>query len=257
MKFSVSNSCFVADSFAAMVDLPSEFGIEIQIEFGTDFYWKTNLAKVMKDRTGALSIHGQFVDIDLAAADLNEQEIYDYYRWGFDMYNKYHAEHFVIHPDGKLCAPATAEQIAEMRKRSICRIGRLSEIAKEQGVSLLVENIRSKGYGMVFDSEAFIDLFRQLPDVNCLIDTGHMNLSGWDFTHVISSLSDRILSYHINDNDGIADSHQPVGNGNINWESFFATYQQYTPNAEMVLEYKGATVPQIVANADMIRQMLK
>lgn len=257
MKFSVSNSCFVADSFAAMADLPLDFGVEVQIEFGTDFYWKTNLARVMKDRIGALSIHGQFVDIDLAAEELNEQEIFDYYQWGFDMYNKYHAEHFVIHPDGKLLAPATAEEIVKMRERAICRMGKLSEMAKAQGVNLLVENIRSKGYGMIFDSEAFIDIFRQLPDVDCLIDTGHMNLSGWDFTHVISSLSDRIYAYHINDNDGIADAHQPVGKGNINWENFFAAYKKYTPNAEMVLEYKGATVPEIVSNADMIRNMLK
>ena len=257
MKFSVSNSCFVADSFATMAELPLDFGIEIQIEFGTDFYWKTNLAKVMKNRTGALSIHGQFVDIDLAAENLNEQEILEYYKWAFDSYNKYGAEHFAIHPDGKLNAPATEEEIAQMRLRALDRIGKLSELAKAEGVNLLVENLRSKGYGMIFDCDSFIDLFKQIPDVDCLIDTGHMNLAGWDFEYVLSRLGDRIKSYHINDNDGVQDSHQPVGRGTVDWEKFFSVYKKHTPDAELVLEYKGTTVPEIVSNARLIRALLK
>lgn len=257
MKFSVSNCCYVADSFAAMAALPPEFGIEIQIEFGTEYYWKTNLAKVMKDRTGELSIHGQFVDIDLGSDNMDEQEIMDYYKWAFDMYNKYDATHFVIHPDGKILAPATPEQVAAMRSRALERIGRLSDLAKQMDVNLLVENLRPRGYGLVFDTEEFIDLFRQLPDVDCLIDTGHMYLSGWDFHRVLSALGSRIKSYHINDNYGVEDQHLPVGKGCIDWGAFFDDYKKYTPDAEMVLEYKGVTVPDLVASARLIRALLR
>lgn len=257
MKFSVSNSCYVADSFATLAALPAEFGIEIQIEFGTEFYWKTNLAKVMKDRTGELSIHGQFVDIDLGSATMDEQEVMDYYKWAFEMYNKFHATHFTIHPDGKILKPATAEEIAGMRARALDRLGKLSEMAKQMDVHMLVENLRPRGYGLVFDTEAFIDLFRQLPDVDCLIDTGHMYLSGWDFHHVLSSLNSRIKAYHINDNFGVDDPHLPVGKGNIDWGSFFDDYKKYTPDAELCLEYKGVTVPELVSSANLIRALLR
>ncbi len=257
MKFSVSNSCYVADSFFNLGKLPADFGIEIQIEFGTEFYWKTNLAKVMKDRTGGLSIHGQFVDIDLSADDLDENEVFDYYRWAFGMYKKYNAEHFTIHPDGKLTAPATEEEIAHRRENAIRRIQKLADIAEQEGVHLLVENLRPKGYGMIFDCDSFIELFDRIKNVDCLIDTGHMYLSGWDFTKVLSSLNDKIKAYHINDNSGVDDDHWPVGKGYIQWGRFFEDYKKYTPDAEMVLEYKGVTVPQIVASARLICDLLK
>ena len=257
MGFSVSNSCFPADSFSEMAALPKEFGIEVQIEFGNDFFWKTNLRRVMAGRTGKLSIHGQFVDIDLADADLDEQAVFDYYRWGFDLYNRYAASHFVIHPDGKLTRPASADEIISMRNRAIDRIARLAEIAAAGGVNLLVENLRPKGYGMIFDETEFIRLFDTLPGVGCLIDTGHMRLSGWDFSQVISALRDRIFAYHINDTYGTLDEHKPVGQGIIDWKEFFCDYRKYTPHAEMVLEYKGCTVEEIVSNARLIQCLMQ
>lgn len=257
MKFSISNCGFLADSFGAMAALPPEFGVEIQVEFGTEFYWTKQLKKVMAGRTGSLSIHGQFTDIDLAAEDLDENAVFDYFKWGFDRYNQYGASHFVIHPDGKLEAPATAQEIADKRSRAIDRIGKLSQIAKAEGVNLLVENLRPKGYGMIFDQEEFIKLFTTLPDVGCLIDTGHLRLSEWEFTPVISALADRIFAYHINDTYGLLDEHKPVGQGVIDWVSFFRDYKKYTPNAEMVLEYKGCTVSELVANANLIRSLME
>lgn len=256
MGFSVSNSNFPADSFSGMAALPKEFGIEVQIELGTEYFWKTNLARVMAGRTGNLSIHGQFVHIDLSAEDLNEQEIFDYYQWGFDMYNRYQGTHFVIHPDGKLEAPATAGEVAQRRERALKRIDTLSQMAKASHVNLLVENLRPKGYGMIFDEQEFIRLFDRLPQVGCLIDTGHMCLSGWDFTRVLSALSGKIFAYHINDTDGLLDEHKPVGQGIIDWAAFFRDYKRFTPKAEMVLEYKGCTVEGIVANANLIRALM-
>lgn len=257
MRFSVSNCGFLGDAFGAMAFLPPEFGVEILVEFGTEFYWTKLLKKVMADRTGNLSIHGQFTGINLAAKDLDEKAVFDYYKWGFDRYNQYGAAHFVIHPEGKLEAPATAQEIADGRSRAIERIGKLSQIAKEEGVNLLVENLRPNNYGMIFDQENFIKLFGLLPDVGCLIDTGHLRLSEWELTPVISALADRIFAYHINDTYGLLDEHKPVGQGVIDWVAFFRDYKKYTPNAEMVLEYKGCTVSKLVANANLIRSMIE
>ena len=257
MGFSISNCGFLADSFGGMAALPSEFGVEIQVEFGTEFYWKKMLPKVMAGRSGNLSIHGQFTDIALDAEDLDEEAIMDYYKWGFDRYNQFGATHFVIHPDGKLEAPAIEAEVAARRQRAIDRIGRLSDMAKAMDVNLLVENLRPKGYGMVFDQDHFIDLFRQLPQVGCLIDTGHLQLSGWSFTQVLSALAHKIHAYHINDTYGLLDEHKPVGQGVIDWVGFFRDYKTYTPHAEMVLEYKGCGVTQLVANAQLITSILE
>lgn len=257
MNISVSNSCFVGDLFPEMAKLPLEYGIEIQVEYGTDYYWRTTLEQVMKNRTGRLSVHGQFVNVDLASATLDEQEIMDYYKWAFDLYNRHNGEHFTLHPDGKITAPATEQEVADMRARALERIAKLAEMAKRENVHLLIENLRPKGYGLVFDTEHFIDLFRVIPDVDCLIDTGHVALSNWDFEEVMSRLGSRIKAYHMNDTFGILDEHQPVGRGIIDWAAFFEYYKKYTPDADFVLEYKGTSVDDIVANARMIEALMR
>ena len=257
MGFSVSNCGFLADGIGAMAAFPKEFGVEIQVEFGTEYYWKKVLGKIMDGRTGNLSIHGQFTDIDLASPELDEAATLEYFRWGFDRYVQFGASHFVIHPDGKLEKPTPEAEVAALRSRAIDRIGKLSEMAKAQGVNLLVENLRPKGYGLVFDQKEFIDLFRQLPEVGCLIDTGHLCLSHWQFGEVLPALRDKIFAYHINDTFGLLDEHRPVGQGIIDWAEFFRLYKANTPHAEMVLEYKGCTVEETVANARLIETICR
>ena len=145
-----------------------------------------------------------------------------------------------------------------MRGRSLERIAKLSDMAKAMDVNLLVENLRPKGnYGLVFDQAEFIDLFRQIPDVGCLIDTGHLSLSGWSFPQVMEALKDKIYTYHIDDNSGLDDDHYPVGKGVIDWGEFFRAYKAFTPDKEMILEYKGCTVADIVANARLIRTLVE
>lgn len=258
MQFIVSNCCFPVDSVFAMKQLPKEFGIELQIEFGTDYFWKTTVPQLMEGRTGGLSFHGPFVNIDFASKELDEQAVFDCYKWSFDLYNEFGAESIVLHPDGKITKPTPENEVAAMRGRSLERIAKLSDMAKAQNVNLLVENLRPKGgYGLVFDQAEFIDLFRQIPDVGCLIDTGHLSLSGWSFDAVLSALKDKIYTYHIDDNSGNDDDHYPVGKGVIDWGEFFHAYNAHTPDREMILEYKGCTVADIVANARLIRTLVE
>lgn len=257
MEFIISNSCFTADSFPAMAEFPKEYGIEVQIEFGTEYYWKTCLKKVMDGRIGALTIHGPFTNVDLAADGIDENELLNYYQWSFDMYRRFGATQMVIHPDGKINAPVTEAERAQMRMRATGRIKKLAAMARDSGVTLLIENLRPKGYGLVFDQQAFIELFSQVPDVDCLIDTGHLLLSGWDFEQVLTSLADRIKAYHIDDTRGVLDEHLPVDFGVIDWKNFFSLYKKNTPAAALVLEYKGVTVDEILRNADRIREYLK
>jgi len=257
MKYYVSNSCFVGDTFAMMAELPPEYGIEIMVECGSTYYWETNLAKVMNGRTGGLSVHGPFIDINLAAENLDEEKLFDYYKWTFELYQKHHAESYVLHPDGKITAPATAEDVRGMQQRAMKRIEKLAEIAKPYGIRLLVENMRPKGYGLVFDQDDFIRMFDELPMVDCLIDVGHMQLSGWDFKPVAKALGSRIKAYHMNDNFGRDDEHIPVGHGLFDWGMFVEQYKQHTPEADFVLEYKKQTVESIVCNRKLIDLLMK
>ena len=64
----------------------------------------------------------------------------------------------------------------------------------------------------------------------------------------------RISKLH---NSGKDDDHYPVGKGVIDWGEFFRAYNAYTPDREMILEYKGCTVADIVANARLIRTLVE
>lgn len=257
MNFYISHCCFQGDLFPEMEKLPKEFGIEIQIDYGSGYYWDAALARVMKDREGGLSIHGPFVNIDLSSETLDEKMIMEYHKWSFDLYNRHNAKHFAIHPDGKLDAHLGPKELDEKRKRALDRIAMIADLAKRENVNLLVENIRSKGYGLLFDTEEFIDLFRQIPDVDCLIDTGHLRLSNWSAPYVLSELGDRIQAYHINDTFGLLDEHTPLGRGCIDWVEFFDAYKKYTPEAEFVLEYKGCTTDDMVASANLVKALMR
>jgi|LSQX01.2.fsa_nt_gb sugar phosphate isomerase/epimerase len=53
------------------------------------------------------------------------------------------------------------------------------------------------------------------------LDTGHANLTRWDFRHIVSILNKRIKCLHIHDNNGINDSHlAPFSCGTVNWKGF-------------------------------------
>lgn len=48
-------------------------------------------------------------------------------------------------------------------------------------------------------------------------DTGHGNMYG-DQEEIAESLGDRLVSWHLNDNPGNADSHLVPGEGTVDWE---------------------------------------
>ncbi|HCJ90740.1 MAG TPA: sugar phosphate isomerase/epimerase, partial [Acidaminococcaceae bacterium] len=70
---------------------------------------------------------------------------------------------------------------------------------------------------------------------------GHAHVNGWDMCRVIAALGDRLVSFHIHDNDGSGDTHQPVGRGTIPWGPVLAAMKQCTPGADWVFEYANGT----------------
>lgn len=48
-------------------------------------------------------------------------------------------------------------------------------------------------------------------------DSGHGNIGGHGLKN-LDSVNDRLISLHLNDNDGLEDQHKPIFTGNVNWE---------------------------------------
>jgi sugar phosphate isomerase/epimerase len=112
---------------------------------------------------------------------------------------------------------AEADAAAE---RFIAAITEVLAYARERGVSVLVENNvcvpASAGKLLLQSAAEFEHLFRHVSDANLgvLLDTGHLNVSArtFDFDRLrfVDTVQDFVRAFHIHDNDGTADTHQPV-----------------------------------------------
>ncbi len=92
----------------------------------------------------------------------------------------------------------------------------LGPTIRASGAKIAIEN----GYP---DTDLALAAFARLPDdaFGFVIDTGHANISGGNdnIRHIIQTVAGRMISLHLNDNDGKQDSHHPPGgNGcTIDW----------------------------------------
>ena len=198
------------------------------------------------------TVHGPFLRVE-ATSEKGTPE-YDFlfkaYRWAFEVAEKLGCHEMVFHTHQRVIEAAEkahAQQVCMENLKDLLAIGR------EHGVNLLIENlgIQKKGVSL-FDEEDFISLVRAFPEAGCLIDTGHLNVAGWNTARVLETLADRIVGYHLHNNDSRADSHHPIGEGTFDYPAFYDLYRRFTPTASLTLEYgDGPAVTPAVLSADL------
>ncbi len=244
MKVSVSSLNFLGVDTPCMEQLPLEAGLEMFVEFGDDCFWEGWLEKLMRDRTGKLSIHGPYQNLDLSDPLLDERFLERSYRRTFGIAHRWKAAYVVIHPNAPFRRPDQERELSrEIARR---RIAWLSHMAEEYDVPLCIENM---GYGnsreQLFDAGEYLKLFLTMPELWSLIDIGKIHLAGWDLEELVKGLGQRILAYHLHDNNGREDQHRRIGEGSCLWENFRQVYGS-TPQARLVLEYLGVPLYRVL-----------
>lgn len=148
------------------------------------------------------------------------------------------AAHLVIHP-GFCQAPGFDRQQASRRSREI--LGVLCERARSQGVHLAVENVGHGGTSL-YTQEEYVHLLDGFgEEAAYLIDTGHAVLNGWDIPQMIRQTGHRLLGMHLHDNDGVCDSHLPIGSGVTQWEPICDAIMAAPHCDSLILEYNMGT----------------
>ncbi len=94
------------------------------------------------------------------------------------------------------------------------------DYAERRGIGILIENNvcseQLRGKLLLQTAEEFLSLFSVLQSshLGLLLDTGHLNVSahtlGFDRASFIDKMVPYIKAMHIHDNNGIADTHQPI-----------------------------------------------
>lgn len=234
---------------------------EAGIEFFLHYHDEAYRAKMEKahEWLGSLprTVHGPFLRVE--ATSEKGTPGYDFlfaaYGWAFEIAEKLGCHEMVFHTHQRVI-----EEGEKARAQQVCmeNLNRLVEMGREHGVTLLIENlgIQKKGVSL-FDEDDFIRLVNAFPQAQCLIDTGHLNVAGWNAARVLEALSDRIVGYHLHNNDSHADSHQPIGEGTFNYPAFYDLYRRFTPNASLTLEYgDGPAVTPRVLSADLAKVII-
>ena len=125
------------------------------------------------------------------------------------------AECMVIHPSGEIL-PAEREQ--RIRQLYIS-LEALIQKAEEAGVRLALENMLPKHIGC----EAA--LIRRVVDdldtkfLGICLDTGHAHLNNGGVSGAFDVFREKIITFHLQDNDGNSDRHLQPPYGTINWEA--------------------------------------
>lgn len=140
--------------------------------------------------------------------------------------------------------------------------------AKAVGIRLLVEPNVVAPFNlingrnlllMLAEPREFTRLLTDLPDTffGVLLDLGHLKVTattlGFDMLEFITAVAPAIGAFHVHDNDGTNDQHQPVSADS--W-TFEIIRQPRFAGRPVVNEAKFESVPAMAAHCEMINQLL-
>lgn len=187
------------------------------------------------------SFHGPYTDIENWAKKGTNlyQKAFDQNKKTLEWMQRLGAEYFVFHHNNCHVREQDREDAIQRADENLLE---LNELAQSMGLEVLVENAGVLARrNVLLSQDEFLKFFSRMPN-RVLVDVGHMACNGWDFETVMQSLSSKILAYHVHNNDGISDSHQPLQEGIVDFAQFAELYKKHTPNADVILEYNPSFI---------------
>lgn len=245
MKLYLSSYCIGPRDYSWLLDCVTGFEKPIGVEFAVGFPGKNPdppfLAQESAFSGVPILLHAPYAEFCTEPGSKEELEAEQEFQKTCQLYQQFHAASVVFHTHE---GPVPDEQRLARQKQSAQVLSFWAPLLRERNMRGTVENV---GYparkNVLFSQEEFIALFEILPpEWGCLIDTGHALLNHWDLPEVIQKLGSRIHGYHLNQNDGVHDSHLSyyAPEGIISKKEADQIIQAaafYSPNANLILEY--------------------
>ena len=193
-------------------------GVEaVEISCATEDYDKLDYAaiKAAADKTGITlwSFHYPFGYYNIAS--LKPGRFEETVAYLSDLTRKASAigiKRFVVHASGE---PIAAEDRAECMRRAKKSLAALSQVAKECGVVIAVEDLPRTCLGNCH--EDILELIGDDPTLGVCFDSNHLTLErGEDFLAVTGH---RLVTVHMSDFDFFNERHWLPGEGKVDWPS--------------------------------------
>lgn len=240
------------DEPSRLVECVSPFKSNVGIEIFLHCHDKAYMEKAqkIKDWIGDYprTTHGPFINIELTSSKGTEEfdRFISGYHWALETAKSFCATEMVVHTNQRII-----RDDEKIFLQHVCtdNLRTLSNLAARYQVTLLVENLGVQKEGIpLFNQEEFTCLIKSIHSVKCLIDIGHLNVAKWDTERLLARLGNRIVAYHLHNNDGQRDSHYRINDGTFNMSKFFDFYHLFTKHSSLTLEYDDhlALLPQQV-----------
>lgn len=228
-----------------------------EFTFKNDPDYIRKLERILSNADYPVSFHGPLINTEAASVKGTRQ--YDMfienYIKTFEIAKKYGVRHVVYHTSYK---PYKPEEIPAALEICMENTEKAAFMAKQAGVNLLIENLPVPPGGIqLISNENFFEMFKILPETNIIIDVGHANITGLDYESFIKKYHSRVKAYHIHNNEGKADIHNSIFKGTFDFERFKSVYKAFTPDRDIVLEYKpqsGLSYEDIKRHAEYVKR---
>ncbi len=147
----------------------------------------------------------------------------------------------------------------------VSRVSRLAEIADSAGIALMIENnVLSARNAAEFasnpllmcDPEECREVMALLPgSVGLLVDVAHLKVSAnslnFDPANMFAACNNRIVAYHLSDNNGLEDSNKPFSEDAWFWPHVKSDVGYYS------VEVYGCDADRLLQQVDLVRSKLQ
>jgi len=224
----VGTGVWFPEPFAPKVHLPQAVAhgfaaIELNLYLGLSHFDHTDEKTVAELKTVAddlgisvWSIHSPKTDASLGAPDPAERRTAEeVLRTCLDLAQTLEARVVISHDLG---APVFSDDPSGSVTRSREMLDGLAGPTMASGARVAFENMSTTQEGQrAVDT---LDRVRELPEeaFGFVLDTGHSNMAD-DLSDVAEAVGNRLISLHLNDNDGQNDQHIVPGEGTVAWHA--------------------------------------
>lgn len=239
MNIYISTNMFKVNQLEEVFDIlehvqHENVGIELFVEFHNPEFMEIVNKNMERLKKYKISMHGPYYktehSAEIGSDSYNKSK--EYFIETLKLSKELNSSYIVYHHNN--CKIHDKEK---MINNSKINLEELNELGKYYNANIVIENAGViSSQNMLFDQDEFIQICKE-SDNNVLIDIGHAFANGWDIEYVIRELKDKIVSYHLHNNDGKKDSHDSICYGSFNIDEFLEVYNKYTNKADLVLEY--------------------
>jgi sugar phosphate isomerase/epimerase len=209
--------------------------------------------RLLDGHQGRLGMHGPFMGLNVASADPDIRAVVaKRMDQALDVAAALNVTQIVIHSPYSTWMHNNLDNWPEQRQRVFelthQTLDAAVKRAEDQGCVFVLENIEDKDPA---DRRKLVESFNS-PAFALSIDTGHAayafgSTGAPPVDYYVLDASEQLQHVHLQDADGYADRHWPVGHGNLNWRAIFGRLANISSNPRLIIEIRDKSLIQASA----------